>query len=237
MRKQKIGWLLTQTCVLNFGVNYKALSNEELIEKTMRTVRVEHAATAEVIRLFQEIADRKLYTKYGYPGIYEMAIKHFGYCAASAMRRINAMKLVREVPEIEKKIESGELSLSVASEVQSFFYQEARHDRPYSLDAKMELLEQSIGKSKRQVELELASRNPDRDKRESAVPSTHDRARLNFAISKETNEKLAHLRELIDPDISTEDLFTKLIELGLQKFEKRSVIRRPVVKADVLHFR
>jgi hypothetical protein len=164
-----------------------------------------------------------------------MATKHFGYCAGSAMRRINAMRLMEAVPAVEAKIESGELSLSVASEVQSFFYSEAKLARPYSLNVKIELIETCLNKSRREVERELVRRNPEREKRESIRPISPDRVRVSFSITKELNHRLNRLKDLLshsnssqpnsrEPNSchlnsSTEDLLDRLAELGLDKFD------------------
>jgi hypothetical protein len=173
-----------------------------------------------VVRLFQEISKRKLYLERGFPNLYEMATKHFGYCAGSAMRRINAMRLASVIPAVESKLESGELSLSVVSEVQSFFYSEAKEARPYSLNAKIELIETCLNKSRREVEQELVRRNPEREKRESIRHTSVDRVRVSFSISEELNQKLNRLKDLLShTNPSTEDLIDRLAELGLDKFD------------------
>jgi hypothetical protein len=203
-------------------MNLKQLSNEDLISKTEKAVRIEREATTHVVRLFQEISERKLFLERGFPSLYEMVTKQFGYCAGSAMRRINSMRLIQAIPEVEAKIESGELSLSVASEVQSFFYAEAKESRPYSMNAKIELIATCLNKSKREVEMELCRRNPEREKRESVRPISNDRLRVSFSISDQLNQKLDRLKDLMshsDPNLSTEKLLEKLVELGLDKFD------------------
>ncbi len=203
------------------------MTNEELIFKTEQAVRTERRSTSEVVRLFREISRRKLFLERGFPNLYEMATKHFGYCAGSAMRRINAMRLVQAVPVVEAKLESGELSLTVASEVQSFFYAEAKLARPYSLNAKIELIETCLNKSRREVERELVRRNPEREKRDVIRLTSPDRLRVSFSISEELNQKLLRLKELLShTNPSTEGLLDRLAELGLDKFDpKRKAAR------------
>jgi hypothetical protein len=116
----KINTATSSTNVMSTAKN-TAMTNEELILKTELAVKTERRSTSDVVRLFQEISNRKLYLERGFPNLYEMATKHFGSCAGSAMRRINAMRLAQTIPAVESKLESGELSLSVASEVQSLF--------------------------------------------------------------------------------------------------------------------
>jgi hypothetical protein len=208
-----------------------AMTNEELILKAEIAVKTERRSTSEVVRLFQEISSRKLYLERGFPNLYEMATKHFGYCAGSAMRRINAMRLTSIIPEIESKLESGELSLSVASEVQSFFYAEAREARPYSLNAKIELIETCLNKSRSDVERELVRRNPEREKRESVRHTSVGRVRVSFSISDELNQKLNRLKDFLSQsNPSTEDLLDRLAELGLYKFDPERKAARAIAR-------
>ncbi len=200
----------------------KILSDCELVSETEKSVSAERTSTAEVIRHLQEINRRKLYLDRGFPNLYEMVTKHFGYCAGSAMRRISSMRLVNELPEIEAKIESGELSLTAAASVQSFFYSESKEARPYTRSQKMDLLETCLGKSSRDVERELCKRNPEREKREFAKHVSADRVRVSFTISEELNAKLETLKRLlahVDSSMSTESLIERLAELGLEKFD------------------
>jgi hypothetical protein len=215
-----------------------AMTNAELLLKTELAVKTERRSTSEVVRLFQEISNRQLFLERGFPNLYEMATKHFGYCAGSAMRRINAMRLTSIIPAVESKLESGELSLSVASEVQSFFYSEAKRCRPYSLNAKIELVETCLNKSRREVERELVRRSPEREKRESIRHTSVDRVRVSFSISEELNQKLKRLKDLLShTNPSTEDLLDRLAELGLDKFDPerkaaRAHSRRKAQKSD-----
>jgi hypothetical protein len=49
------------------------------------------------------------------------ALGVLGYSEPEAMLRIQAMRLVRKAPEVENRIEKGELSLTVAAMVQGGF--------------------------------------------------------------------------------------------------------------------
>ena len=200
----------------------QSVSNEDLIFRSEHAVHNERTSTADVVRHFQEISDRKLFLEQGFPSLYEMVTKYFGYCAGSAMRRINSMRLIREIPAVEAKIEAGEISLSVASDVQSFFYAEAKMERPYSVNAKIELIDACINKSRREVEKEFCRRNPSREKRECVQVISPERVRLTFLISEELNKKVNRLRDLhsaSDSNMSLEALLERLVELGLDKHD------------------
>jgi len=221
-------------------MKYKSLSNDNLISKAKQTISTEREATAEVILIFEEIYLRRLYLEFGFPSLFEMATQYFGYCPASAMRRINAMRLVRDVPEVFEKIESGELSLSVVNELQTYFSQEAKADRAYSPSAKEELIDFSLGKSRREVEREIANRNPERVKPETIHAISNDRLRMNISISNALLEKMNQLRDLrshANPNMTIEELLTELVDLGLDKHDparkaERSEKRKASKKRD-----
>ena len=202
------------------------LSNEDLLIATTNAIADERNKTAELIRLFQEIADRRLYLDYGYPTMFEMVTKHFGYCAGSAHRRIQTARLIESLPEFENKIENGELSLTAASQLQSFFHREASD---YSRDERIELVQTCLKKSTREVEAELCRRNPERERRETIRPISESRLRVSFSISAELNDKIDHLKALLshtEANISTETLLERLVELGLDRHDPKRKAER-----------
>ena len=133
------------------------------------------------------------------------------------------MRLVRDLPEVAEQIESGELTLTTAAAVQSFFQAEAKEKTAYSKSEKKELIESCLGKSTREVERELARRNPERDLRENLRYLTDERLRLSLTISEELHQKLEKLKALIshaEPDLRTEDLLMRLADLALEKLDR-----------------
>lgn len=171
-------------------MNLKSLCGSELVQKTEEAVRVEKLSAILVLKHLKEIESRKLYLKYNYPSLFEMAVKHFGYSAGGAYRRISSMRLLREVPIVAEKIESGGLTLATASQLQSFF----RNNERYSKTQKAELIEQCINKSSRHVEKTLANLSPAAGKRDDIRYTDCDRLRLSLNISERLFEKLERLQ-------------------------------------------
>ena len=214
-------------------MSHTNLSNEELMNETNSAVANERNAMAEVIRLFQEIAGRKLFLEHGYPTMFEMVTKHFGYCAASAMRRLQTARLIKDLPEFETKIATGELSLTAASQLQSFFYREATD---YSREDRTQLVEHCLNKSTREVERELCRRNPEREKHETVRAISETRLRVSFSISSELNDKLDQLKAFLshaEPHITTESLLERLVELGLDRHDPKRKAARAEKRTEV----
>ncbi len=90
-------------------ISLKSLTSDELLLETEKAVKNERLSTAQVVRYLEEIYARKLYLSRGYPSLFEMAVKHFGFCAGSAQRRI-----------------------TTASTLQGFFISEKRENKAYT---------------------------------------------------------------------------------------------------------
>src|SRR6478672_4085588 len=99
-------------------MNLEKLSNEELDDKLKSLVRQEREILSEILEHICEIDRRKFYLKMAYSSLFDYLTRHLGYSAGSAQRRIDAARLLREVPELSQKLESGTLNLSQVSLVQ-----------------------------------------------------------------------------------------------------------------------
>ena len=212
-----------------------SLSDTDLLIETKAATKTEREATAVVVRYFKEINDRELYLKHACSSLFQFVTDKLGYCAGSAQLRINAMRLIEALPETEAKIESGELSLTAAAKVQSFILLEKKQNKTYSIDEKRELVDACIKKSTCKVERELAKRNPDIQKVESVKPVGRDRFHVSFSISEEIEEKMKKLKGLFahtNPNMTTEELFERLLELGLEKFDPTRKAERSLRRAE-----
>ena len=146
--------------VLRMRTNQK-ICDEDLITKTKRLVAEERMKTVEIIEHLQEIYDRRLHLTRGYPSLHEFLVRELGYSDGAAHRRISAMRLVHDVPEAKQSIAEGKLSLTTASQVQSFFRAESqKRQKTYSKAEKLELLETVEGTSREQCERKLAETSP-----------------------------------------------------------------------------
>lgn len=171
-------------------MNLKSLESSELIQKTQEAVQQEKLSTILVLKHLREIELRKLYLKYNYPSLFEMAVKHFGYSAGGAQRRISSMRLIRDVPEVAQRIERGDLTLATASQLQSFF----RSNASYTKSEKMKLVAQCFNKSSRHVEKTLIGLKPVPGKRDDIRYTDIDRLRLSLNISERLFQKLERLQ-------------------------------------------
>ena len=123
-----------------------------------------------------EVQIRKLYLDMAYPSLFEFCVKELKYSASAAYRRIEAMRLLKSLPDqnqtqIKAKIISGSLNLTHLTAAQSFLKHEKKNEKSYSAEKKTELLEKLESKSKLEVEKELIRISP------QYVPSRGDTLR------------------------------------------------------------
>ncbi len=120
-------------------------------------------------------------------------------------RRISAMSMLRELPEMEVKINSSELSLTNMNMAQSLFKKEA-----FTREKKKEILLRLENKSSNDAKKIVASF--------SSQPMVSE---VKIVVTEDVQAKLEKLKGLLahsSPGISTGELIDKLCDLGLGKW-------------------
>jgi hypothetical protein len=194
-------------------VKLSLLTDDSLDQKIQSLVQSEREILTEILHHLREIESRRLYSSYGFSSLFTYAIKRLGYSEDQAERRISAMRLLKELPEIEEKISSGELTLTNLSNAQTLFRQEKKAQVARTLDEKLELLEKLTHSTTREAEKVLEQESfihqklkPKLDLEESGFIDMH------FPADKELQGKLKRLMALIVHPNSGSEL-SKLIHL------------------------
>lgn len=147
-------------------MNLKFLTDQQLHLETVMLVREERKLSIKILHHLKEIDRRRLYSDIGYGSLFDYTVKELGYSPGSAYRRIQAARLLVDVPEVEKKILTGSLNLTQVSEATTFF----RENHIREPDRKVEVLRQieNLTKSETTRHLSLISGKP--EKRFTPVP-------------------------------------------------------------------
>lgn len=215
-------------------MNLKNLTDKILIKNTEALVKRERELLSEILWHLREIDRRRLFCDFGCSSLYQYAIKYLGYSEDQAYRRVNAARLLEALPEIEDKINTGELNLSLLSMAQSFFQAEAkaRQASPgeeqklstkLSREQKIEVLKQLESTSTREAQkivLTLSSAPQKIKYPEKQKPVTKELSELNFLADEALLEKINQLKGLLahsHPHMSLAELVSYLCDLGLQK--------------------
>lgn len=125
----------------------KKLSDQNLLKKILIARKHEKTYTLEILSYLEEIDKRKLYVETNCSSLYLYCVNILKYSEREAAIRVNATRLIKAEPIARRQVESGKLSLTNASEIQSFFQQEKPHK-----EVKKKILQESCGKSKRETQ-------------------------------------------------------------------------------------
>jgi len=83
-------------------------------------VNDERKLLTEVLWHLREVEQRRLYSARGFSSLFEYAVKDLAYSEGAAFRRINAMRLLKDLPEVEQSLKEGRVTLTTLSSVQSY---------------------------------------------------------------------------------------------------------------------
>ena len=102
-------------------MDLKNYSDKELLAKTKNLIREEQKLLSIILSHLEEIERRKLYSDLGYQSLFDYALKELCYTEQQAWRRINAMRVMRKLPELRNQLNDGSLSLSNINMASSLF--------------------------------------------------------------------------------------------------------------------
>jgi hypothetical protein len=102
-------------------MNLKHLTDKVLLADTKSLVSKETEISLKILHHLREIEKRRLFSDLGYGSLFEYAVRELGYSEPSASRRIQSARLLKDFPELEKKISDGSLTMTnVAQAAQAF---------------------------------------------------------------------------------------------------------------------
>ena len=204
-------------------MNLESLKDDVLIGKTETLVRQERELLTDVLRHLREIERRRLFSAMGYKSTFDFAVRRLGYPEDQAYRRIAAMRLMFEIPELEAKITAGEISLSHIGLAQTLFRQQKKASQTeVPTDAKLEVLTQISNKSVREAErilLEL-SPSPELARPDRIELISHSHIEVKFVANHALIEKIERLKGMLahkSPNVSLGELFETLCDIGLKE--------------------
>ncbi len=207
---------------------YRNLSNNALEQKLLQSVSHENKLKIEILHLLAEVERRRLYSK-SYPSLFEYCTKVLKYSASSAQRRIDTMRAMRLIPEIEEKIIKGELNLSSVAQAQSFFRHEAKMGKSYSIESKKEVLRKLENKTTKECVEELVSISPQSIPQEKRRELTKDVTELKVMLNKDLISRLDKIKALLshqNPTMTDQELIEFMAKVTLNKIDPKEKAKR-----------
>ena len=106
-----------------------ALTDDALLAQTRKFAHLEHHVEVTVIDHLHEIHARRLHLRRGFSSLFDYTVRELGYSDSAASRRISAMKLCEELPEVRDGLQDGSISLTTAAQLQNAFDRQKRNRR------------------------------------------------------------------------------------------------------------
>lgn len=199
-------------------MNLKHLSDKTLIADTKRLVQREREVITEVLHHLKEIERRKLFSDLGYPTMMAYAIKELHYSEGSAIKRLQSARLLADIPEIEEKINDGELTLTGLSQAAGFFKREGI----INPEEKKELLGKIEGLTSRETEKTLFGLGQDQPlPRETAKPVSATFTQVKMNVSDKTLKQMENSRSMLGEFKFSDSYMDKLTREAIENITRK----------------
>lgn len=212
-------------------MNLKKLNKLELDLRIKSLAAQERALLYDILLTIKEIDQRRLYLELGFANLFAYLVEGVGYSAGSAQRRIDAARLLSEVPSLGEKIQSGEVKLHQVSLIQKaareVFKTTHKNVTP---EEKAEILESIANKNFEVSQKEVACYFdiPVVEMTTKSVQAD-DSVRVSLTLSKELAAKVQKAQELLSHSLESNDLVAYLEYLTDKVIKQKTSVRTATV--------
>lgn len=128
----------------------------ELLNRLEKLTRTERKITHLILCHINEVDSRRLYAELGFDSMFKYLTKHLGYGEDSAYRRLQAARLLKQIPAVAEKLEEGTLNLTQLTQVQKCIKQEIKLGHKVDAQQTTHILEEIQNKSSFETQKYLA---------------------------------------------------------------------------------
>ncbi|MBO9666813.1 MAG: DUF222 domain-containing protein [Bdellovibrio sp.] len=212
----------------------KSLTQDELDMRMKSLAQKERDLLHEVLFTIKEIDSRKIYLDIGFGSLFDYLVSGVGYSEGSAQRRIDAARLIRDIPQMAEKIQNGELTLNQISLIQKASREVyKKHSYKVSFEQKWELIQTLGHKNHAETQLEVAAFfdlpviHSERRKTQA-----DESVRIELTLSKEGYAKVKQAQELLTHVMPHQDL-SQFLEYLAEKVIKQKTFSSALKKKQV----
>ena len=108
---------------------FSELGDQQLLEQTKRLAANQRCLEVHILEHLDEIDRRGLALRRGFSSLFDYAVRELGFTDAAAQRRIQTMRLCRRHGWVRECLQSGELSLTAAAQLETTFAGAERAER------------------------------------------------------------------------------------------------------------
>jgi hypothetical protein len=234
--------------------SFAQLSDDDLLATVKRLALTECHATAALVRSLIELDVRRLYLGEGYSSLFTYCTQELHLAEGAAYNRIEAARAVRRFPAILKALEDGAVTLTavrlLAPHLTEDNHQDVLGSARHKGKREIELLVASLRPmpavastirklpEPRRVLLDAHSEaaptaalssppvvaRPSTTPPPTVIPLAPERYKVQFTISRETQDKLRRVQALarhVIPSGDPAEIFVRALTLLLQDLERR----------------
>jgi hypothetical protein len=205
------------------------MKNSEIRDRLGLLVREEKRVKNELIEIMSLALAQESWLEFGYSSLFDWLTRGYGYPPGTAMRRIEAARLLRVVPEAKAKLDTGELSLTAMSKVQNAIQAQEKMGS-VALEKKVEALKAVEGLAVDKLERKLVELFPasgEKAKREVHRVTGDGSVRHAMNLSEKATADLKRAKEVLShkfPNASDAEIIAYALEFLL---EKKDPLRLP----------
>ena len=100
---------------------FSKLGDQQLLDQTKRLAANQRELEVRILDHLDEIDRRGLALRRGYSSLFDYAVRELRFTDAAAQRRIQTMRLCRRHEWVRAKLQSGELNLTAAAQLETAF--------------------------------------------------------------------------------------------------------------------
>ncbi|WP_413578473.1 HNH endonuclease [Bdellovibrio sp. HCB290] len=191
------------------------LSDFEVESRLKHLARKERELLHLVLVHIKEVETRKIFLQRGHATMYDYLTKELSYSGSAAMRRLEASRILRDVPMVAAKIHQGTLNLAQLSELSRAIKEKRKEGVEVSVQQKVDLVNIISGKTTLETQKEIAQELEIKLKKTEQVRMQRDESvHVSLTFSRNQHEtvmqakdKAAHLLQENNRDHSLSSFF------------------------------
>lgn len=184
-------------------INLKHFTDDQLHESGIKAVKEESKAGISTMNHIIEVNRRHLYSKYDCSSLHDYCVRHWKMSNGDAWRKISAVRLVNEEPELELKLKEGILTQTHLADASVFFKKE-NFTREQKTEALKEIENTSTEKAK--SILLSKSKTPEKHLKDRVKQKTSSLTEVTLYLDEEAMKDFARLKEIWSNAIPTCEL-------------------------------
>lgn len=202
------------------------ISDTNLKIRIEKLVRHERKITTLLLAHIAEVERRKLHLSWGFSSLFEYLSRGLGYSESAAYRRMQAARAMKQMPELEEKLESGSVNLSQIVLVQAAVKCEQKETgRFVSIERKRDIFLRLENKTKMETQKILDSELVLPERTAIETHKKDDSVELTLRLPKEVYDLLQEMKSVyshIEPNADWVAIL-KLMALEIKRKKGRAL--------------